>query len=339
MSAPAPDLRPLAMGELVDRSATFWRRHLRSLFGLYFAVQLSFFIVTKLFELMMARSFPLLRGGAAMQDALQNRPSDVLQQALFGVPLFLALLLFYFFGSFLVAIAGTHFVASSLLGRPASMGRSLARMRGRLGATLRTYAFSLLYLMFGMAIFCLPGTLVFAGGLAATSAGSAGGGVALVAGGAVLLLLGILGCFLWYMLRFFLSSQVLAMEELGAWETVKRSGALVSGRIDVPGLLGFVKVRATILMTVVLVILTVVSTVTSLPALLIQFSYANPLEPGADISAIPQYLMIPAQLLQVVSGAVFSPLFAVFSATFYVDMRVRREALDLEVKLAAGPPA
>ena len=91
-----------------------------------------------------------------------------------------------------------------------------------------------------------------------------------------------------------------------------------------------------ILVTVVSVILIAVSILSGLPALIVQFTYGNPLDPiAAAAHPVPQSLLVPAELLQVVGQAVFSPLGLVFYALFYLDMRVRREALDLEQRLEA----
>jgi hypothetical protein len=73
-----------------------------------------------------------------------------------------------------------------------------------------------------------------------------------------------------------------------------------------------------------------------LPALFIQLAYSNPFNPtDPGLSAVPQMLLVPAELLQVVGQAVFNPLGLVFYAMFYLDMRMRREGLDLERRLEA----
>ena len=93
-------------------------------------------------------------------------------------------------------------------------------------------------------------------------------------------------------------------------------------------------------MTWVFAILLVVGIVTGVPAMIVEFAYGHPFDPaGSDPDAVPQLLLIPAQLLQVGAQAVFSPLYLVFGALFYVDMRVRREGLDLELKLEATSAA
>ena len=72
----------------------------------------------------------------------------------------------------------------------------------------------------------------------------------------------------------------------------------------------------------------------ALPALVVQGVYGNIFDPThATPDAVPQALLVPAELLQVLVQSLFSPLYIAFAALFYVDMRVRREGLDLELAL------
>jgi hypothetical protein len=124
---------------------------------------------------------------------------------------------------------------------------------------------------------------------------------------------------------------VLALEDLSAVGSFRRSGELLSGRVG-PGFTGRVKVRAMLLVTVVSAILVAVGMVSSLPALLIQLAHGGLYNPENPVS---QLLLVPAELLQVAGQSVFNPLALVFYAMFYLDMRVRREGLDLERRLEA----
>jgi hypothetical protein len=49
-------------------------------------------------------------------------------------------------------------------------------------------------------------------------------------------------------------------------------------------------------------------------------------------------MLVPAQLIQVFVGAMVGPLYVVFQVVFYLDMRVRREGVDLDL-LAQRSPA
>jgi hypothetical protein len=153
-------------------------------------------------------------------------------------------------------------------------------------------------------------------------------------GGMVLILFGELVAILWYVLRFLVTAQVVASEDVGPVAALRRSNGLISGQVG-PGLGGWVKLRATILLTAVMLIRSIVGVIAGLPAIAIQFAYGHAFGAEQDLTAIPQALLVPAELISVFAQAVFRPLFLVFGAMFYLDMCVRREGLDLELKLRA----
>jgi hypothetical protein len=69
------------------------------------------------------------------------------------------------------------------------------------------------------------------------------------------------------------------------------------------------------------------------PAFLVQFAYGNAFSRNPTPEAVPQSLAIPAELLQVVVQALFGSIAMTLASLFYVDMRVRREGLDIESQL------
>jgi hypothetical protein len=138
---------------------------------------------------------------------------------------------------------------------------------------------------------------------------------------------------LWCFLKFAPIGQVLAMEDLGPLATFRRTSALTSGRVG-PGLLGLVKVRLTILITIIVLLLMMISLVSSAPVLFLQAVYGNIFDPlHATPDAVPQYLLVPAELVNVAVQSIVAPLYVAFQTVFYIDMRTRREGLDLELKL------
>jgi hypothetical protein len=170
-------------------------------------------------------------------------------------------------------------------------------------------------------------------GSAGSDSGAALGGIILGVGGVILASLGALAALLWYFLRFSLLAPVLAMEDLSALAAFRRSGALISGRVA-PGFMGRVKVRAMVLFTAVSGIIIAVTFVFSLPSWIVRAAYGQLSDPAAAAShPIPQTLLVPVELFQVLGQSVFTPLALVFSAMFYLDMRMRREGLDLGRRL------
>jgi len=330
--APPPmDLRPLPMGELVDRSVGLWRRHAGALFKLHLGFSLLHYALAKGLLLAIGRWAPLFRGGEALASAMTARSPAVEGQLPVVLGLYVAFLPVYAWLNWQGWVAISDYAVGAWLGHPVSVARSLRRALRRAGASTAAFAVAALYALASIVVFMLPG----AGLLGLLVAVSPGPEVtaALAVLGALLVLLGMLVALLWCVLRFLLTCQVLAKEDIGGLQAVRRSGVLISGRVG-PGLLGWVKIRATVLVTVVALLLFTVMFVSGLPALVVQSIYGNLFDPAHAVpDAVPQALLVPAELFQVLVQSFFSPLYIAFAGLFYADMRVRREGLDLEIAL------
>ncbi|WP_338865859.1 hypothetical protein [Myxococcus stipitatus] len=332
MTPPAsvPELRPLALGELIDRAVTFWRGHLKPLFLLSLGYSLVNYIATK----------GVLQITAWLSPRLftpdQRTPSlEELGQMMASTLLWVALFLFLIWSYWLAMVASSRYIVSAQLGTPVSPMASLRRGFSMIGPVTGAYLLSLLWSAGVSLLLMIPGGLLMvAGGVAQVMESSVLGTVLLVVGilGSSL---GLLAAFLWYFLRFLLLPPVLAMEDLGAWAAFKRSRALLAGHVE-PGFLGRGMVRAMILFTVVSLILFSVHLVFSIPSWLVMLPYGNPFD-TATLARTPQLLLVPVEILQVAAQSFFSPVNFVACAFFYVDMRVRREGLDLEQRLGSEP--
>ncbi|HEX8821974.1 MAG TPA: hypothetical protein VF794_18750 [Archangium sp.] len=333
MSPPLSDLRPLGLGEIIDRSATFWRKHLKHLFLLSFGFNLLTYILTKSLQLAMRSTLAMLQGATKGEGDMEAALLGYGQFLLMTAGMLVATFWLYWLSTLVVS----RYVVPAQLGEPVAPAEGVRRGLNRLGTFTGAYALSLLWAVGANLLMVLPGGLVSVAGGAMLALSSApglrmAGGIVLVVG-ILLVMLGGLAGLLWYLLRFSLLGPVLAMEELSAVRAFRRSGELLSGRVE-PGFLGRVRVRAMILVTVVSAILLAVSILSGMPALIVQFAYGNPLDP-MNANPVPQALLVPAELLQVMGQAVFSPLGLVFYALMYLDLRVRREGLDLERRLEA----
>ncbi|WP_233262091.1 hypothetical protein [Vitiosangium sp. GDMCC 1.1324] len=338
MSLPLSDLRPLALGEIIDRAATFWRKHFKSLLVLSLGFNLSSYILTKALQLATQRNFAAIQEAARDNDlAAMGSEYARLMVAMTGIIVVTHWL--YQLNSLVVA----RYVVPIQLGQPARPADAGRRALQRVGAFTGAYALSLLWAVGAVLLMMLPGG-VLAGvgtlmGLQSSSPGVRMAGVVVGIVGLILAMLGMLGGVLWYLLRFSILAPVMALEDHSALRSFRRSGELLSGRVE-PGFLGRVTVRAMVLVTVVSLILLAVSILCGMPALIIQFVYGSPLNPGAAAANLaPQSLLVPAELLQVVGQAMLNPLGVVVYSTLYLDMRVRREGLDLERRLEARTPA
>ncbi|WP_426730931.1 hypothetical protein [Myxococcus faecalis] len=328
--ASASALRPLALGELIDRSVTFWRGHLKPLFVLSLGYSLVNYIATK-GVLQLTRVLTPMLYSPDQQVLAQQRPFEMLGQSALAMVLWGGMFSFLIWSYWLAMVATSRFVVSTQLGTPVSPADSLRRSLSMVGPVTGAFVLSLGWSLLVMLVACVPGIIVLVVGGVVSAMGSQALGAVVLILGVLVLGLGMVGAMLWYFLRFLLLPPVLAMEDLGAWAAFQRSGTLLSGRVE-PGFLGRVVVRGMILFTVVSLILFSVHLLFGIPSWLVMLPYGNPF--SADtIARTPQWLLVPVELLQVMAQSFFSPVNFVVCAFFYLDLRVRREALDLEQRL------
>ena len=315
----------MELGEIVDRSASFWRANWKRLYGLFFAFNLLQYALIKGVQAIAGRW-----GGYAdlfaMLRAMSESPGQVQQQApatTLGLLVVMGLLLYV---TLFFTTAAAHWVLPAFLGTPGRVSDGVKHATRRLGTLTGLFALALGWAALVMVLFVLPG-LVMA--IAAGVLGSVG----LVIGGTVVMMVGLLGWGLWFFLRFALWGPVVATEDVGALAAFKRCDTLTSGRVG-QGLMGLVKMRLMILITVVATMLLLISLISGAPVLVLRGVYGNLLDPAA--ADVPAYLLVPAELLNLAVGAVMYPLYVAFQVIFYVDMRTRREGFDLELKLKAA---
>ncbi|WP_224249164.1 hypothetical protein [Hyalangium gracile] len=344
MSPPSgiKDLRPLALGELIDRSATFWRAHLRPLFVLCLGFELVNYIIAKGITLFLERTNSLMQGSKAIQARIEADPTSVFGDFATMMVSLSALWLVLIWSYWLATLVITRYVVPVQLGESARPADGLRRGLARLGAFTGAYGLSLLWGIAITLLLVLPGgVLLGLGAVLGINASTGAGvlGIVLFIGGMLLSSLGGLAALLWYFLRFSLLAPVFAMEDLSAVAAFRRSGALISGRVA-PGFMGRVKVRAMILFTALSGIVIAVSLIFSLPTWIVRAAYGQLTDPSAAATnPIPQALLVPVELFQVFGQSIFTPLALVFSAMFYLDMRMRREGLDLGRRLDSLRPA
>src|SRR5262249_31205862 len=325
------------MGELMDRSAGFWRSHWKQLFQLYVPFHLTGYLLLKLLVLAMRSWFPLLEGGLALTNAMQHNPIEIVRQGAVGASIGVPIFTLYIWVLWLASIAGSRYVIRMCLGDAPSTGGSVRYAFARVGpargalvlVVLLTLGVALLTAFVGFFLIGL-GAAMLRTLLPPNFA--LGAGVLLVLFGLGLGFFVFLLGLLWFVLRFLLIAPVLAVEDLGAFGSLKRCGQLVSGRIR-PAFTDRVEVRATRLVTVFLaplmwVVLLGFRSPGSLPSIFVFSAYSGPWDLAHyNPSAVPERLLIPAELLHVGVQSLFMPLYMALACIFYLDMRVRREGL------------
>lgn len=334
-STPMSKLEPLSIGAIVDRSASVWRSNWRTLFRLMLGFQLVQFVMLKAFELFLEHTFPALRSVAKSIELVRSDPSGWLPQA---GPVLVAAVVVLTLNTLVTQLAGvavSAFVYPRVTtGETPTVTDALTVARRRFGATVGMFVLSLGWTGIAGVVFLLPA----AGALGAAVWARSAERPELVALFAVLsaglIVVGVLALFLWFLIRFVLTSQVLAVEPVSALACFRRTSALSSGRVGA-GFAGLVKGRLMVLISIIAFILMVIGLMTGAPELIVMGVYGafSPTSGGVA----PQALVVPAQLVQVAAGAIAAPLYIVFQVVFYVDMRVRREGLDLELLAARSP--
>ena len=326
-------LRPMGLGELLDRSVNFWRAHWRPLFLLMLGFQLVEFTLVTVAQGAGHYLFPLARD----PSALQRTPLEAFPQLMGSMAFLLTSVLAALLVGQIAGVAATHFSFLRVVGKanPAP-GDAFRYAASKLGTTVGAFFISMAWSVVVMVLLLLPATGLGAG--AAVLAAQDQRAAALVLGvlAAIALLVATVVLVLWFIIRFILLSQIIAVEPLGAVAAFRRADALSSGRVEA-GLAGLVKLRLTVLVTIMGAVLLIVSTLASLPLLIAGAAFGAGFTPGNTLNdVVPVFVLVPLELLQTVLGALVAPLYVVFQTFFYADMRARREGLDLELALGAA---
>lgn len=297
-------LRPLGVGEILDGAVSTARAHWRPVL----AIALGIAVVTELFSVMAIRLWLTDSPGL---DALERSPdptTDDLRRA-FGE-------LFSFFsvvgvvtllGTVLATAMLTIVVSRAVLGRPVSVAEAWADSRGRI---LRLLALVLLVLLSVIVVFLGPILLAATTGMDGLVV------LGLLAGIA-------LGVWVWVSLS--LAAPALMLEGQGALTAMGRSWKLVKGSWW----------RIFGIQLLILVLVAAVGFIVQLPTTVVTelLTDGNTNTLGLETSWTG-LLVIAAG--SIISSVVTLPLSAGVTALLYMDQRIRREALDLELARAAG---
>ena len=204
-----------------------------------------------------------------------------------------------------------HVVAEAVLGRRTTIGAAWAATRGRMW---RLVGLMLTTLVLALVLFAVPVVVGVAVGL------RAGVGPGLLVG--VPLLLAALVVFLFLQVRFFLlAAPALVLERTGVLASLRRAGRLSRGQ--------FWRLFGTMLLAALLV--GVVGQVVSVP-LGIVGAVGPVLFPGTTGALM---LVFSSFVTQVVVGALTTPFTSAVTALQYVDQRIRKEGLDVQLIAAS----
>jgi hypothetical protein len=263
---PDADLRPMTLGELLDRTFSLYKQH----FWLFAGIMALPFLVLFLFQV---GFFGLAK--VAVTGSHPASPGGI--AAGVGVGGLVLVLYLVLLGA---AQAATIFAVSDLyLGRAATIRGSYRRVQGKIGRVLL--------------VMMLTGLLV------------AGGFVLLIIPGIILLL------------RTAVAVPVAMLEDAPAGKSIRRSLQLTKGHA----------VQAAWIFLLLLVLGVVI-------ALALQFPVGL-LARGAKPQALPFDLLVLQQFAAFLSRVLVGPIGTIAFSLLYYNLRVRKEAFDLEHLMAS----
>lgn len=309
-------LRPLAIGEILDGAVATMRAHWRTVLGISLIVavvsQTAITLVTGL----------LHNAGRAAGPAGDNAPPlrETMRQlgnALAGTGLTSAI------GLLATIIATgmlTMVVSRAVLGRSVTAGEAWRDARPQLPRLLGLLVLLPLLITAVLTAGVTPGIILAVTGHLDT--------------GLLLMLFGGLASgavSLWLWVRYSLASPALMLEKQGVIAAMRRSAKLVRG--------AWWRVLGAQLLAYVLV--AVVEFIIQIPATLIAFLIGGEslMDWANGTSNTSWSFLIVLGIGAVISSAITFPVSAGVTALLYMDQRIRREALDLELARAAASPA
>ena len=307
-------LRPLGVGEILDGAVSTMRTHWRSVLGIALGVSVFTEIVAILFQ-------KLVLDDRATAETLSDPSSSAREvgRAMGGVLLSSGVV-------FLVTLIGT-IVATALLTTVTSravLGKSVTiaeAWRDARPQLLKLAGLTLLLPLIALTIFAVgtvPGILIAAGG-------STAAGVSL----AVLGGLGAAVVATWIMMRFSLASPALMLEKQSIRTSMSRSAKLMRGSWW----------RVSSIQALAQIIAGIVGSLVDIPFAVIAGSLS-----GDGMSGLfngtgdgPGWtFLIISGIGSVIGRTLTFPISAGVTVLLYIDQRIRREALDLDLARAAG---
>lgn len=306
-------LRPLGVGEILDGAVSTMRTYWRTVLGISLTVAVLTEIIVVLFQGLVLddSSTGALNDPSATFSELSRAMSDAL---LNSTVVFVISLV----GTVIATALLTTVTSRAVLGKSVTIGEAWRDARPQVVKLFGLICLLLLITAYIVTVGTLPGILV-------TISGSTGAGVALT-------VLGVIGAgivALWLMIRFSLASPALMLEKQGIKKAMSRSAKLVQGtwwRIF------GIQLLATIIANVVASI--IVIPFTFLAAALSGDGVTGWLNSGgADLGWT---FLIVSGIGAVIGSMITFPITAGVTVLLYIDQRIRREALDLELARAAG---
>lgn len=307
-------LRPLGVGEILDGAVSTMRTYWRTVLG----ISLTVAVVTEIAVILLqglvlddTTSTDALNDPSATAGELSRALGDVMLSS--GVVVLIGLL-----GTIVATALLTSVTSRAVLGKSVTTAEAWRDARPQLPKLfLLTFLLPLIAIVI-ISVGTLPGLLV-----AITGSSDAGAALAVLGG------LGAAIVALWLMIRFSLASPALMLEKQSVLKSMSRSAKLVRGSWwRVFG----IQLLATI-------IANIVASIVVIPFALVASALSGDGVTGflnSSGSSPSWTFLIVSGIGSVIGSMITFPISAGVTVLLYIDQRIRREALDLDLARAAG---
>ncbi|MFI6087533.1 glycerophosphoryl diester phosphodiesterase membrane domain-containing protein [Streptomyces sp. NPDC051218] len=307
-------LRPLGVGEILDGAVSTMRTYWRTVLGISLAVAVFTEIVVILLQGLVlndSASTEALDDPSATVGELTRALGDTLLSS--GVVLLITLL-----GTVVATALLTMVTSRAVLGKSVTTTEAWQDAKPQLP---RLIGLTLLLPLIGVAVVAagsVPGVLIAVAG--ATDAGIS---LAVLGGFAALIVA------IWLLVRFSLASPALMLEKQGVKKSMTRSVKLVRGSWW----------RVFGIQLLAAIIANVVASIIVIPFTLIAGAVSGDGVTGfldSGTGDLGWTFLIVSGIGSVIGSMLTFPITAGVTVLLYIDQRIRREALDLELARAAG---
>lgn len=308
-------LRPLGVGEILDGAVSTMRAHWRTVLGISLTVAVLTEVVVVLLQGLVLNDTvdtDALNDPSATLGELTRAMGDTMLSS--GVVLVITLL-----GTIVATALLTMVTSRAVLGKSVTTSEAWQDSRPQLA---KLFGLTLLIPLIGAAVVAvgiLPGVLIALAGAseAGTSLAVLGGLAASVAA-------------LWLVVRFSLASPALMLEKQGVKKSLARSVKLVRGSWW----------RVFGIQLLAAIIANVVASIIVIPFTFIAGALSGEGVTGFldNAGELGWTFLIVSGIGSVIGSMLTFPITAGVTVLLYIDQRIRREALDLELARAAGLP-
>ncbi|MFJ6663253.1 hypothetical protein [Streptomyces sp. NPDC091383] len=307
-------LRPLGIGEILDGAVSTLRTYWRTVLG----ISLALAVVTQVIAVLLQGYFLNRTAARTSLGDPAMPPGEALRVMGESFLSSFALGLITLIGTLIATAMLTSVTSRAVLGRPATLGEAWREARPQL---LKLFGQMLLLGLLGVGIMLVasvPGVIGFLAG--SRIAGTALLLLGFVAGGVVSM---------WLMVRFSLAAPALMLEKQGIMHSLRRSAKLVQGSwwriLGIQLLSGLIVGVVRVVISIPFTLIALIASDDGLSSLL-----------GQNGGHVGWTFLLIVGIGAVIGTTITLPISACVTVFLYIDQRIRREGLDLELARAAG---